>query len=39
MEGTNTFAFAPFKLAFFFIGRISIIDGYEKKFKELTNIG
>jgi hypothetical protein len=23
----------------FFIGKISIIDGYEKKFKELANIG
>jgi hypothetical protein len=39
MEGTNTFALAPFKLAFFLIGKITIFDGYEKKFKELANIG
>jgi hypothetical protein len=39
MEGTNTFALAPFKLAFFFIGKITIIDGYEKQFKEFANIG
>lgn len=39
MEGTNTFALVPFKLAIFFIGKILIIDGYGKKFKELANIG